>query len=265
MREDAFHEGGMASLSTAAYNQQPEDLAAERERLIMEHLPQVRWIATRFHEKLPDATCLDDLISTGIIGLINAIDSFDPTFNVKLKTYAEHKIRGAILDSLRGMDGVPPHKRKRLKQIQAAMELLEQRLQRAPTEEEIAAELGIAHKDYQDALLELRGVSIGSLDATPNEGDSRSLMYYIADHEENGPARLLERSELERLIQEGLNTMPRAERIVLDLYYRQGQNIREIAPILDLHITRISQIKAQAVIRLRNYIERRWPTPRGVY
>jgi RNA polymerase sigma factor for flagellar operon FliA len=255
----------MASLSTAAYNNQPENLAAQREQLIMEHLPQVRWIATRFHEKLPDATCLDDLISIGIIGLINAIDSFDPSFNVKLKTYAEHKIRGAILDSLRGMDGIPPHKSKRLKQIQAAMESLEQRLQRAPSEEEIAAELGISHKEYQDALLELRGVSIGSLDATPNEGDSRSMMYYVADHEDKSPARLLERSELEKLIQEGLNAMPRVERIVLDLYYRQGQNIREIAPILDLHITRISQIKAQAVIRLRNYIERRWPTPRGVY
>jgi len=85
-----------------------------------------------FPRKLPGNTCLEDLISTGIVGLINAIDSFDPKFNVKLKTYAEHKIRGAILDSLRGMDGVPPHKRKRLKQMQAAMETVEQRLQRFP-------------------------------------------------------------------------------------------------------------------------------------
>src|SRR5580658_789141 len=167
----------MASLSTAAYNNQPENLAAQREALILEHLPQVRWIATRFHEKLPGNTCLEDLISIGIVGLINAIDSFDPKFNVKLKTYAEHKIRGAILDSLRGMDGVPPHKRKRLKQIQAVMEALEQRLQRAPLEEEIAAELGISQKDYQDTLLELRGVSVGSLDAVVNEDDSRTLMH----------------------------------------------------------------------------------------
>src|SRR5580658_4543196 len=255
----------MASLSTAAYNNQPENLAAQREALILEHLPQVRWIATRFHEKLPGNTCLEDLISIGIVGLINAIDSFDPKFNVKLKTYAEHKIRGAILDSLRGMDGVPPHKRKRLKQMQAAIVTLEQRLQRAPLEEEIAAELGISHKEYQDALLELRGITVGSLDAVPNDSDKRSLIYYLADREDQSPARLLERSELEKLIQEGLDKMPRVERLVLDLYYRQGQNIREIAPILDLHITRISQIKAQAVLRLRTYIERRWPTPRGVY
>jgi RNA polymerase sigma factor for flagellar operon FliA len=90
-------------------------------------------------------------------------------------------------------------------------------------------------------------------------------MYYVADTEENSPARLFERAELEKLIEAGLNKMPKTERLVLDLYYRQGQNIREIAPILDLHITRISQIKAQAVLRLRNYIEKRWPTPRGVY
>src|SRR5580704_1571965 len=167
----------MASSGTVAYTANPANAAEQREQLIIEHLPQVRWIASRIHEKLPNNTQLDDLISTGIIGLINAIDSFDAAYNVKLKTFAEHKIRGAILDSIRGMDGIAPHKRKRLKQIQAAMETLEQRLQRAPTEEEIAAELGISHKDYQDALLELRGVSIGSLDATPNEDDSRNLMY----------------------------------------------------------------------------------------
>jgi RNA polymerase sigma factor for flagellar operon FliA len=231
----------------------------------MEHLPQVRWIATRLHERLRDNICLDDLISTGIIGLINAIDNFDPKFNVKLKTYAEFKIRGAILDSLRGLDGVAPHKRKRLKLIQAAMAALEQRLQRAPLEEEIAAELKISHKEYQESLLELQGITIGSLDAAPREGDSRNLLHNISDNAENSPAMVLERAELEKLIQEGLDKMPRMEKLVLDLYYRQEQNIREIAPILDLHITRISQIKTQGILRLRNYIELRWPAQRGVY
>ena len=122
----------MASLSTLSYSGPAAEPSSERERLILEHLPQVRWVATRIHEKLPDNTSLEDLISIGIVGLINAIDNFDPQFNVKLKTYAEHKIRGAILDSIRGMDGIPAHKRKRLKQIQAAVGALEQRLQRAP-------------------------------------------------------------------------------------------------------------------------------------
>src|SRR5215470_1063783 len=101
----------MARLSALAYSTPSENSANDREKLILEHLPQVRWVATRIHEKLPDSTCLEDLISIGIVGLINAIDNFDPQFNVKLKTYAEHKIRGAILDSVRGLDGVPAHKR----------------------------------------------------------------------------------------------------------------------------------------------------------
>src|SRR5579872_1575796 len=98
----------MASLSASIYSASPERQASSREDLIMEHLPQVRWIAMRIHEKLSDNTCLEDLISIGIIGLINAIDNFDPTLNVKLNTYAEYRIRGAILDSIRGMDGVAP-------------------------------------------------------------------------------------------------------------------------------------------------------------
>lgn len=255
----------MASFSTLAYSGPAAEPANERERLILEHLPQVRWVATRIHEKLPDSTSLEDLISIGIVGLINAIDNFDPQYNVKLKTYAEHKIRGAILDSLRGMDGVPAHKRKRVKQIQATVGALEQRLQRAPSEEEIAGEMGISLQAYQEALLELRAVSLGSLDAAPRREDSRSLINFIAEPEENSPARVLERSELEKLIAEGLKKMPKVEGLVLDLYYRQELGIREIAPILGLHITRISQIKAQAILRLRNYLQRHWPTSRGTY
>ena len=255
----------MASFSTLSYSGATAEASSERERLILEHLPQVRWVATRIHEKLPDSTSLEDLISIGIVGLINAIDNFDPQFNVKLKTYAEHKIRGAILDSVRGLDGVPAHKRKRVKQIQATVGALEQRLQRAPAEEEIAAELGISLQAYQDSLLELRAVSVGSLDAAPRHEDSRSLIHFIAEPEENSPARVLERSELEKLIAEGLKKMPKTEGLVLDLYYRQELGIREIAPILNLHITRVSQIKAQAILRLRNYLQRHWPMPKGNY
>src|ERR1700730_3371565 len=103
---------------------------ARREELTLEHLPQVRLIARRIQERLPESISLDDLISTGVIGLISAIDHFDPTHNVKLKTYAEYKIRGAILDSLRGLDWAPRQKRRQAKQIEAAIARLEQRLQR---------------------------------------------------------------------------------------------------------------------------------------
>src|SRR6202047_5000139 len=119
-------------------------MAEERERLIMEHLPQVRLIARRIHERLPESVSLDDLISTGVVGLISAIDHFDPSHNVKLKTYAEYKIRGAILDSLRGLDWAPRQQRKRSKMIEAAISVTEQRLHRAPSGEEIATRLLLA-------------------------------------------------------------------------------------------------------------------------
>src|SRR5208283_4553075 len=156
----------MAS-NALAYTSPAAPDADERERLIIEHLPQVRWIATRIFEKLTGNTNLEDLISSGVIGLINAVDTFDRSFNVKLKTYAEHKIRGAILDSIRGLDGIPAHRRKLLKHVSHAIAAVENRLQRTPTEEEIAAELNMPVAEYQETLLELRGVSLGSLDEVP--------------------------------------------------------------------------------------------------
>src|SRR5258708_22971252 len=119
-----------------------------REELILEHLPQVRLIARRIHERLPDSISLDDLVSTGVLGLISAIDNFDPVHNVKLKTYAEYKIRGAILDSLRGLDWAPRQKRRKSKQIEAAIAVVEQRLQGPASEDEIAAELDITLEEY---------------------------------------------------------------------------------------------------------------------
>src|SRR5262245_27654069 len=123
-----------ASVAVRHPYQKPEFSSEERERIIMEHLPQVRLIARRIHERLPESVNLDDLISAGTIGLISAIDRFDPSLNVKLKTYAEYKIRGAILDSLRGLDWAPRQQRKRSKQIEAAISTAEQRLHRTPSE-----------------------------------------------------------------------------------------------------------------------------------
>src|SRR5438067_4785335 len=128
----------------SAYSVTEEITNEERERLILEHLPQVRLIARRIQERLPESISLDDLVSTGVLGLISAIDNFDPTHNVQLKTYAEYKIRGPILDSLRGLDWAPRQKRRKSKQIEAAVASAEQKLQRSPAEEEIAAELGVS-------------------------------------------------------------------------------------------------------------------------
>src|SRR3974377_2103526 len=151
-------------------NAAPEMMSEEeRERLILEHLPQVRLIARRIQERLPKNISLDDLVSTGVLGLISAIDNFDASLNVKLKTYAEYKIRGAILDSLRGLDWAPRQKRKKAKQIEAAIAAAEQRLQRAPREEEIAEQLQITMEEFHAWLVEIHGLDLGSLETSPED------------------------------------------------------------------------------------------------
>jgi RNA polymerase sigma factor for flagellar operon FliA len=248
--------------SSPAYGSTPPS-PEERERLIMEHLPQVRLIARRIHERLPEGVSLDDLISTGILGLISAIDRFDASLNVKLKTYAEYKIRGAILDSLRGLDWAPRQQRKRTKQIEAAIAALEQKLHRSPTEEEIAAHLGISITEYHEWLVDTRGVNIGSLEYSSGEDDNRDLLKFISDDEENWPSHIVERAELERLLAQALDHMPYVERTVLSLYYHEELTLREIAKVVKLHESRVSQLKSQAIMRLRAYLTKRWPTEKG--
>ena len=232
--------------------------------MILAHLPQVNWIASRIHEKLPSSVELDDLISAGVVGLMAAVDNFDPSHNASLKTYAEYKIRGAILDSIRGLDGVPTHRRKHVKQVQAAISAAEQRLKRSPSEEEIAAELGLPIAEYQQWVLDLRAVSIGSLDVVENSEDV-AMLKFIADDSQLSPDETLQQSELERVIADGIEKMPENERTVLSLYYKEELNLREIASVMGLHITRISQLRAQGILRLRNYIERKWPSRRGIF
>ncbi len=247
-----------------AYATESTPLTAEaREQLILEHLPQVNWIASRIHEKLPANIQLDDLISAGIVGLVAAVDNYDPGRNASLKTYAEYKIRGAVLDSIRGLDGVPAHKRKRVKQMQQAIKSAEQKLKRTPREEEIAAELSLTVEQYQQWTVELRGVSLGSLEVI-EDGEEVSLLKFIADDEEDSPERLLERSELERVIADGIKKMPENERTVLTLYYTEELNLREIAGVMGLHLTRISQLRVQGVLRLRAYMEHKSPNGKGV-
>jgi RNA polymerase sigma factor FliA len=235
----------------------------EREQLILQHLPQVRLIARRIQERLPENISLDDLISTGVIGLIAAIDNFDPSQNVKLKTYAEYKIRGAILDSLRGMDWAPRQKRRQSKQIEAAISAAEQRLQRSPSEDEIADELGISLEVYHEWLVEIRGLNISSLEySTGDQGTD--LLNYLPDGDAKLPSTLLERSELERLLAQGIDGIPAMERTVLGLYYHEELTLREIAQVVNLHESRISQLKSQAILRLRSHISVQWPTSRGL-
>jgi RNA polymerase sigma factor FliA len=250
--------------ATKVETYETSQLTAEvREQLILEHLPQVKLIARRIHERLPGSVSLDDLISTGVIGLIAAIDRYDATHDVKLKTYAEYKIRGAILDSLRGLDWAPRQQRRRAKLIESAIASLEQRYQRTPTEEEIAAHLGLSVAEYQNWLSEVRGLTLGSLENAGTEEEGCDLLRYLADKDEHWPSQIVERAELERILAEAIEKMPKLERTVLALYYYEEMTLREIAKIVDLHESRISQLKSQAVLRLRSYMQKRWPVKRG--
>lgn len=235
----------------------------ERERLILEHLPQVRLIARRIQERLPENISLDDLISTGVIGLISAIDNFDPVHNVKLKTYAEYKIRGAILDSLRGLDWAPRQKRRKAKQIESAIASAEQVLQRSPTEEEIASQLGISLDEYHEWLVEIRGLNIASIEYAGSD-QGKDLLHYVAETDDNLPSKMLERSELERLLAERIREIPKIEQTVLSLYYHEDITLREIAEVVKLHESRISQLKSQAILRLRAHLCQEWPASRGM-
>ena len=235
----------------------------EREKLILDHLPQVRLIARRIHERLPESVNLEDLVSTGILGLIAAIDRFDPTHNVKLKTYAEYKIRGAILDSLRGLDWAPRQQRRRSKQIEMVVGTLEQGLSRSPSEEEIAAELDIPIEEYHDWLVEIRGLNLGSLESHPAEEEGRSLLRFVADKEEDWPSELFEKAELRKILAQAISRMPYIERTVLGLYYQEELTLREISRVVKLHESRVSQLKTQAIVRLRAFMRKKWPMERG--
>jgi RNA polymerase sigma factor for flagellar operon FliA len=230
-----------------------------REELIIEHLPQVRLIARRIHDRLPVSVNLEDLVSSGIVGLISAIDHYDSNHEVKLKTYSEYKIRGAILDSLRSLDWAPRQQRRRAKQIESTIVSLEHELQRTPAEEEVASRLGLPVAEYQEWLSGIRGLTLGSLETTGKDSEGRDLLRYLADSDEQWPSEILERAELERLLAEAIEKIPALERTVLSLYYYEEMTLREIAEVVELHESRISQLKSQAILRLRSFMYKHWP------
>lgn len=245
-------------------DQLTERSAGEREVLIIEHLPQVRMIARRIHERLPESVSMEDLVSNGTLGLISAIDNFDASQNVKLKTYAEYRIRGAILDGLRTLDWAPRQKRRMGKQIEAAIATAQQRLGRAPIEEEIAEQLGIPLAEYREWLVDTEGLQVADLEVAGVGEEGFSLLKFAATDASQSPAQILERAELERVVATAIENMPKTERTVLSLYYFEEMNLREIAQIMDLHLSRISQLKTQAILRLRTVIGKRWPGSSGV-
>ncbi len=250
--------------AVARSNTETQTELKSREALILEHMPQVRLIARKIYERLPDSISLDDLVSAGVLGLISAIDCFDPGHNVKLKTYAEYKIRGAILDSLRDLDWAPRQRRRLAKQIEAAIARVEQQVQTTASDEQIAAEMGVTLDVYHQYLVDTQGLTLGSLEYASNEDDGRELLSYLADEEAELPSQTYEQRELERLLAEAIRRLPPIESAILGFYFQEELTLREIAKIVHLHESRISQLKTQAVLRLRTSLRRSWPTERGI-
>jgi RNA polymerase sigma factor for flagellar operon FliA len=171
--------------------------AEERERLILDHLRQVRWIAANVHERLPETVLQEDLISAGIVGLIAAVDNYDSSRNASLRTYAEHKIRGAILDSVRALDHIPVHRRRRAKCVQSALEEAERNSEGLPPEEDVARKLGMTVAEYREALRDLQGTTEAlEMDSRLDKGVGP--LRYIADRTELSPGCIVEREELKR-------------------------------------------------------------------
>ena len=262
MAAAAYYYPGPA-VSSRESGPESDMLSDERDQLILRHLPQVRLIARKIHERLPDSVCIEDLISAGVLGLIQAIDHFDPAQNVKLKTYAEFRIRGAILDSLRESDWAPRLKRRQAREFENAIARAEQRLARVPEEAEIAEELHLTVADYRQKLLEMAALNIGELEFVRDDSDASLVLKYTASTDEDSPAVRLERAELEHLIATSIDRIPKGEKTVLSLYFYEELTLREIAEIMGIHLSRVSQIKSQAILRLRTSLAKNWPGSRA--
>jgi RNA polymerase sigma factor FliA len=253
-------------MGTATYGPQPAfdaDAIHRREKLVIEHLPQVRIIAGRIHDRLPRHIALEDLVSSGIVGLLSAIDNFDPAYNVQLKTYAESRIHGAIIDSLRELDWAPRETRRFSKLIQGAIRKLQQQFGREPAEDEIAAELNLPLAEYQERLNESQAVEIQRLEYAGGDDQGRDLLNIISGDEELWPSRIVERSELERILAQAIDRIPKQERTVLGLYYFDELTLREIGEVMGMHLSRCGQLRVQAILRLRSHMERVWAPKRG--
>jgi RNA polymerase sigma factor FliA len=237
----------------------------QRQRLILKHLPQVRHVARRIHGRLPGSVNLEDLVSNGVVGLISAIDRFDPSQDTQLSTYAEHKIKGEILDSLRRMDWVPRQKRKYAKQIEAAIATAEQRCHRLPTDEEIAAALDLPIDVYRRRRAQLQGLSPQRMESI-EAGDSATRdLRFLCRSEKECPSVVFERRELRRTLARAIASLPRLHQTVLSMYYRDEMRLREISKIIGMHASRVSQIKLQAIQRLRACLAELWPAGRRPY
>jgi RNA polymerase sigma factor FliA len=225
--------------------------AEERQRVLLENLAEVRYIARRIHDRLPAHVPFDDLVHAGILGLIDAVDKFDASKNVQLKSYARFRIRGAILDSLRQMDWSPRNLRRQARRIEDARLELAAALGRAPAEPELAAHLAMPLVEFQHLLGELRGLDLGSLQFGSEEGAAEDTVSALATRPEDDPFQQTFRAEIRTLLEQAIDELDAKERQVLALYYLEELTMKEVGAILNVGESRVSQIHTAALIGLR--------------
>ncbi len=226
-----------------------------RDRLILTYAPLVKYVAGRLGAGLPAHVDESDLVSYGLLGLIDAIERYDTDRDVKFETYAISRIRGAIIDELRSMDWVPRSIRSRARDIEKAITQLEAQLLRAPTDEEIAAKLGVSEDELDEALLEISRSSIAALDelwSNPTgSGDTVALVDTLEDPHAVRPGGELEATEVRELIGEAIAALPEREKLVITLYYYEELTLREIGEVLGVTESRVSQLHTKAILRLK--------------
>jgi RNA polymerase sigma factor for flagellar operon FliA len=226
----------------------------EEERIMIEHLPIVRYIARRIHERLPQHVEMEELVSAGVLGLMDAFQKFDPAKKVQFRSYAQFRIRGAILDSLRTLDWSPRDLRRKGRAIEQAMRTLTARLGRSPSEQEIAGELRMKLGDYQQLLGDLKGLEIGTLHLERSEDSGEEELAYVPNRPEDDPLFRCLQGEMRQRLAEAIGNLPERERLVMTLYYYEELTMKEIGLTLGVVESRVSQIHASAVLRLRSML-----------
>lgn len=223
----------------------------ETNAMIKQYSPLVRRLAHQMIAKLPANVEIDDLIQVGLIGLTDAMTRFDSAQGVQFETFATQRIRGAMLDELRGSDWMSRGNRKQQREIEVAVHKLQQQLGRAPAESEIAKQMGLSLADYQELLGKVRGTQLVYLeDMSGDDGDNDFLDRHVADENEN-PVALLQDHRMRLALIEAIKTLPEREQFVMGMYYEQDMNLKEIAAVLGVTESRVSQLHSQSIARLR--------------
>ena len=228
-----------------------------RDEMILKYTPLIKYIAHRLAMRLPPHISVDDLINSGVIGLMDAITKFDPAKNVQFKTYAEFRIKGAMLDELRSLDWVSRSVRQKAAALEKAFQSVEKKKGRAGEDQEVAQELGISLENYYSMVNEINGVFLTDLSEVrkkmPHFSDE-DLINLLADEKERQPIQLLSLEELKENITRGIEALSPKERTVISLYYYEELTLKEIGEVLGFTESRICQIHTKAILKLRNKI-----------